>query len=275
MQSYNQIQLSIVIPCAYDLRLARCLKSIDEDVEVIVVLNGATEAVRQIVINAGVASVEMPERNLSKSLNVGAKAAKNNAVLFIDSDCVFEPGAIRKMYAESKKSPVVKGMVVFESSGFISRTIAKVRDFVNYNSPKPYNPFLLLNKSIVPLVGGYLFDEQIYWTEDADLYVRLKQANIAVSYNYDARAFHPELSLFYDLRSGFRYGIGKRIRVELKKAQGMGTSFVDFFAITRKKGIVSGVYLLVWNIFYSAGYLFQAIRDPYGVHKNSEEAGVA
>lgn len=46
------LNLSIVIPAYNDIRLGKCLKSIDENVEVVVVLNGATEEVKKSPILA-------------------------------------------------------------------------------------------------------------------------------------------------------------------------------------------------------------------------------
>ena len=60
--------MSVVIPVADDLRIKECVESIDEDVEVIVSLNGTSEYVRDLVKMLGVRTCEMDERNLGAAL---------------------------------------------------------------------------------------------------------------------------------------------------------------------------------------------------------------
>lgn len=259
----KKLPVSIVIPCADDIRIKNCLESIDEKLEIIVVLNGATSKVKKIVKKYNVRTVEIPERNLAKALNVGIEKSRNKKLIFMDSDCVFEKGAIRKLYKGLTNYGVAKGKVVFESNNFISGIIAKVREYSYYDTPKPYNPFLAINKGIKKTIGNYFFDSNIYWTEDADLNTRLKEANIKVNYVFNAKVFHPPLNLKHDLRSAFRYGVGKRIRVETGKANNMGTHFKKVFDVMNKKGFLAGVYYFVWNISYSMGYFYQIVSDPY------------
>lgn len=259
----KKLPVSIVIPCADDIRIKNCLESIDEKVEIIVVLNGATNKVKKIVKKYNVKTVEIHERNLAKALNVGIAKSRNIKLIFMDSDCIFEKGAIRKLYKGLTNYGVAKGKVIFESNSFISRVIARVREYSYYDTPKPYNPFLGINKNIKKLIGNYFFDSNVHWTEDADLNTRLKETNIKINYVFDAKVFHPSLSLNHDLRSAFRYGIGKRIRVETGKANNVGTHFKKVFDVMNKKGFLAGAYYFIWNISYSMGYFYQIVSDPY------------
>ena len=261
----NKLPLSIVIPCADDVRIKHCLDSIDEKVEVMVVLNGATKEVLNIVDDYDVKVVKIKERNLSKALNIGIKTAKNPKVILVDSDCRFEKGAIKKLFGGLQKYYIAKGKVVFQSNSLISETIAKVRDYIYYDPPKPYNPFLAIKKDIKELIGNYYFDETIHWTEDADLNTRLKKAGIEVNYVFSAKVFHPPLGLKHDLRSVFRYGIGKRIRVEKGVSSGIGTHFGKILHVGFKKGLLTSLYYFIWNCSFLFGYLYQAVKDPYRV----------
>lgn len=259
----KNLSVSIVIPCADDVRIKACLDSIDEKVETIVVFNGATSEVKKIAKDCKVKTIAIPERNLAKALNVGISKSKNKKVIFMDSDCRFEKGAIRKLYKGLTGHYIAKGKVVFESNNLASKIVADIREYFYYDPPKPYNPFLAINKNIKKFVGNYFFDSNIYWTEDADLNTRLEKANIKVNYVFNAKIFHSPLGFMSDLRSAFRYGIGKRIRVETGKASGMGTCFKKVLDIVNKKSIFAGMYSIVWNIFYSAGYFYQIALDPY------------
>lgn len=265
----KDLPISIIIPCADDLRIKNCLESIDEKVETIVVLNGATNKLRKLVKGYKVKTAEISERNLAKALNVGIAKSKNKKVIFMDADCRFEKGAIRKLYEGLGSYDVAKGKVIFESDNFISKTIARVREYSYYDIPKPYNPFLGINKKIKHLIDGYFFDSKIHWTEDADMNSRLKKAKIKVNYVFKAKVFHPPLSLKHDLRSAFRYGIGKKIRVETGRASCIGTHFSKIVDVANKKGFWSGIYYFIWNTFYVLGYLYQTLFDPYKTRKSN------
>lgn len=265
MKNKTKLPLSIIIPCANDTRIKYCLDSIDEAVEVIVVLNGASSNVKKIVDKYKVKRVIINERNLPKALNVGIENSKNNIILFMDADCVFEKGAIRKLYKGLGESYLAKGTVRFERNNFSSTIIAKVREYMNTNIPKPYNPFLCIKKDIKKLIGNYYFDNDIHWTEDADLALRVNSANLKVNYVVSASVFHSPLTLRDDLKSAFRYGIGKRIRVTKSTGKGIGVHFNNTLDVFKKKGLGASIYFSIWNCFYTAGYIYQIIADPYKV----------
>ncbi len=267
MNNKKKLNVSIIVPCATDTRIADCLESIDENVEIIVVLNGPTQEVVQIVNKYSVKVITLSERNLPKSLNAGIEAASNQRIILMDSDCVFHPKAIRKVYFSLSKHFVAKGKVVFKYKNTISLWISKVRDYTNSNTVKAYNPFLGLRKDIQQHIGGYIFDDRIYWTEDADLNKRIVEAGLKIKSVPDAIAYHPPLTLKQDLISSFRYGIGKRIRVEKNITKGIGSKFSKIPDFVIKKGIFPVIYFFVWNCFYTAGYFYQIIKDPYGTRK--------
>lgn len=123
------MDLSVVIPAHTDLRLAQCLASIDVPVEVVIVLNRASEAVTRIAHNHPGAKVAvLDEANLGKAYNAGIKHSSCTKVLLMDSDCVFAPGTIGALYLGLSEAPLAKGRVVFRSSGPLSRTVARARE---------------------------------------------------------------------------------------------------------------------------------------------------
>lgn len=265
----NKLPFSIIIPCADDVRIEQCLNSIDENVEVVVVLNGATNEVMNIVKKyKNVKKVNIPERNLAKSLNVGIENSKYSKVLFMDSDCVFDKGAIRKLYEGLRNHYLSKGKVVFQSNGLISSIIARVREYTTADKPNAYKPPLAIRKSIKKLVGGYYFDPEVIWTEDADFNLRVLRANIEIEFVPSAKIFHPPLTFRQDLRSAFRYGFGKSIRVKKNIAQGIGTHFREVDKLISRKGFWAGIYYLIWNCFYLCGYAYHSILSLYS-KKNS------
>ena len=75
----KKLEISLVICVADDIRIMNTLESIDVFCEVVVVLNGATIQVKKIIQKYKntekykLVVVEISERNLSKSRNMGMK----------------------------------------------------------------------------------------------------------------------------------------------------------------------------------------------------------
>jgi glycosyltransferase involved in cell wall biosynthesis len=123
---------SIIIPVKDDLRLRTCLDSVDEDVEIVLALNAATDAIRELAAQhpRRPTTVEIDDANIGAAYNAGASVAKGRFLLFMDSDCVFHPGTIRKMAAKAIDHPVVKGLCSFTAAqGRVSDVIRRAREF--------------------------------------------------------------------------------------------------------------------------------------------------
>jgi len=203
--------------------------------------------------------IDLPEKGLARSLNAGIDNSINQYVLMMDSDCVFESGALKEFFGNLDSAEVAKGRVVYLQKGIISSVISKVRDYINYDELKPYNPFVCINKSIKDKIGGYYYDNNIFWTEDADLNLRIKKAEIIPKYIFSSIVYHAPLTIKHDLAGAFKAGVGKRKRVEQKIAFGVNSHFKKIFDMMGKKGILSGVYYFLWNCVYVYGYFFQLL----------------
>jgi|YNPMSStandDraft_1061717.scaffolds.fasta_scaffold09083_5 GT2 family glycosyltransferase len=269
--SKKPLDLAIVIPCADDLRLTQCLDSIDEDVEIIVVLNGATDAIRQLVIERHVRYYELPKRNLGAACDVGVRVAKASSVLLMNSDCTFARGTIKCLAEALDHAMVARGRVVFGIRDPISRIIANARDYAHTRPDKAYQPPLAFRKEIIGLIGGYYFDPDIHWTEDADFSRRVKAAGVPIAFLPDAIVYHPALSLHEDLRSAVRYGIGRRIAEE-KRLVGVHPPFrpyprkimKTFNDVAKEKGLAVALYVHgPWLFAFSVGYLAQKLFRIY------------
>lgn len=152
----------------------------------------------------------------------------------MDSDCVFEPGAIASMRAEASFG-LVKGRVRFESEGRSSRLVASARclteDPLVTKKVNAYSPPLLYRTDIVEKMGGYHFSTAMKWREDRDFELRRRRSNIPVRLVPEAVIWHKPLSVRDDLRSVRAYGAGQAhgeflkvlpvmsLRHELRKAR--------------------------------------------------------
>lgn len=265
---------SVIIPVKDDVRVAACMESIDEPVEVVLALNGASEEIREIArMHARrPVTVEIDEANLGAAYNAGAETARGRYLLSTDSDCLFAPGTIRMLVRGVLRNPVVKGRVMFTAGeSRLSRLIQNSRTFQIADHVNAYSPPLIYDRLIIPAIGGYHYSPLIHWEEDREFDFRLQLAGIAVHYLPDAVVTHAAQDGVSDLRSGFRYGIGEGIGQELGlfitpsalwRYWNDLTSIVD---VVRRKGLVTAAYRTVWLTSYHLGTLYHRICEPYGV----------
>ncbi|MED3526362.1 glycosyltransferase family 2 protein [Bacillus thuringiensis] len=253
------LNLSIVIPAYNDVRLEKCLKSIDENVEVVVVLNGATKEVKKIAYSSNAVIGELPTPNLAKAYNYGIDISSKDNVLIMDSDCVFLPGTINKLFKLLDVGPLAKGRVMFSFNSKIGKIIARARH-IHTCKKNAYSPPLAFNKEILAKVNGYYFDENLSWTEDYDFDIRVKSANLKILYDDKARIIHPELSIKQDLKSSFNYGVGHARGVLHKKdgyyePKNKTKSIINSYKYIKKKyGYLTAFYLIFWQLAFYRGY---------------------
>ncbi|MCY0943359.1 glycosyltransferase family 2 protein [Streptomyces antarcticus] len=209
--------LTVIIPVRDDPLVYRCLASIDVPCPVIISTNGSpdwfVEGLRTYAKAAShVTVLSTSESGIGLAYNRAIVEAVTPLVLLMDSDCVFEPGAIASMRAEASFG-LVKGRVRFESEGRSSRLVASARrlteDPLVTNKVNAYSPPLLYRTDIVEKMGGYHFSTAMKWREDRDFELRRRRSNIPVRLVPEAVIWHKPLSVRADLRSVRAYGAGQ------------------------------------------------------------------
>lgn len=263
-----KLPISIVIAVADDKKIINCLRSIDVFCEVVIVANGATREVMDILYDfskkMNLKVIEQEERNLSKARDIGIIAASNNNILLMDTDCVFVPGTIRRFndLLEINENKIINGSIEFESNTFGSRLVKNARDYINNHSNTGYAfaPSLGMKKDLIDLIGGYYFDHSIKWVEDAELNVRLRKYKIPIYNVPEARIIHSSISVKKDLRAAFNYGVGKRVGVNKGIMKGVGAFWGHTLPIIRDKGLLTALFMVVWNISYTIGYYSQPLN---------------
>ncbi|AFI27221.1 MULTISPECIES: glycosyltransferase family 2 protein [unclassified Bacillus (in: firmicutes)] len=258
------MDLTVLIAVATDVRIKQCILSIDEDCEILVVANGPSLEIIQLLqgmkdINSKIKIITINERNLSKARDIGMHAATYSKVILMDSDCVFARGSIRQFYNKMEKEQIVNGKINFISNNWQSSIVKQVREYLNdpANTGFAFAPGLGLRKEVIHLINGYYFDHQIKWVEDAELNIRIRNAGIKVCPLPSAEINHVPLKILQDLRAAFNYGTGKRIGVKKGIMQGIGAFWGEIPDIIRKKGIQPALFMIVWNLFYISGYILQ------------------
>lgn len=254
------MDLSIVIPVSSDLRIVDCIRSVDEDVEIVVSLNKPTNALKQALQGYTVTLTEIDEANLSKAYNEGIAKAKYENILLMDSDCVFEKGAIRKIFNGLEGHALSKGVVVFQGGNWMNNIVAKVRAFSTSDDLSAFSPPLAFKKSIVNEIG-YYFDPDLIWEEDLDFDQRVKKAKLKINWIKDGLIYHPKLSFKQDLRSAYNYGRGHGIGLykgiykenKLPKEIKKKMNKVIYAHLRETKGLGTDLYFMVWKKFYRKG----------------------
>ncbi len=258
------MNLSIAITVVDDIKIERCLNSIDEDVEIIIVLDDATSSVKRIVNSfKKVKTIEIHERNVGLAKDLAIRKSQHNKIFLMDSDCVFEKNCISEVYKNLKRFDIVKCNVIFDYVNVIGKIISNLRKYAISDQPNIFTPGIAFNKKIIKKIGGYYFDRDIHWVEDSELNNRIKKADVKIKFLSGINIHHSPLTLKQDLRSAFRYGCGKRIGVEKGIMHGIG-SFLKFVPdVVNKKGMLVGMYAILWSIFYCLGYFLQATLNIY------------
>ena len=251
MKKYD---ISVVICVADDIRIKDMLDSIKDKCEIIVVLNGATKEVKDIIKKyKNIKVIEIKEKNLSKSRNIGTQQSKYKKVVFYDSDCIMTKDALKYYDEYLDKYLIVDGKVEFKSDNFQSKIISVQRSMglPGY----ALCPSIGINKDILKYVD-YYFDEDIKWIEDSELNNRVKNKNIEVGVIKKLTCIHDNLTFKQDLKSAYRYGSGVKTAAKKGLHKKRPTANWNLIIPCFKKNFLSGIYCIIWNIVYCIGYYF-------------------
>ena len=258
------MDLTVLIAVATDSRIEECINSIDEDCEILVVANGASKEIIELLKkikkkNKYVNFIFIEERNLSKARDIGMFAALYNKVILMDSDCVFKRGTIRQFYEVMDKEYIVNGKINFLSNDWESKIVKQAREYLNnpLNTGFAFAPGLGLRKDILNHIDSYYFDHEIRWVEDAELNIRIRKSNLKVYALPSAEIYHVPLKIKQDLKAAFYYGTGKRIGVQKGIMQGVGAFWKEIPHIFYEKGLSTAIFMIVWNLLYTSGYILQ------------------
>ncbi len=270
------MNLSIIIPDHNDLRLMELIESIDfvnsekQKVELVLVLNRPTAELLRLVDGIkrkyhekfDIKSVFIEICNLGYAYNAGIENASYDNIMFLDSDLICMPNAIRKMVQcmEKKDAKIVKGIVWFKHHGFITKLISNTRKVTTSKVKKAYIPVLLMKKDIFEeLDDGYMFAVDTVWCADADFANRIEEKKILVKY-IKSDFLHPAISLKKDLKDALYYGFGKGIRTKRTKEDWKPCREVWDLVKSAKKEKLNFLeygYLAFWAMLMQLGCFMQ------------------
>jgi len=256
---------TVVIRCKDDERVFDCIKSIDESVEIIVVMNPNEDLERRLG-DIGVICKHSPPGNLSIVSNIGFESASADKIIITDSDTIFGEKCIFAMIEGLNEYDVVRSPLRFgRRDEFLSRELAEARDYVN-SLPVVYTPGIAVSRTLPEKIKGYLFDDAIPFAVDANLNFRIHQENVPVLYLEYVWISHSAESVKHDLKAARRIGSGcressKRLVTLYPEIPEMeighalkGVKRSHYYDLFKKKGLRVFLYQLLWDIAFYRGY---------------------
>ena len=202
----EQLKVSIIIPVYNGTRfLKQCLAAIKESsyscYEIIVVDDGSTDESADIACQEGALVFQLPRQSgPAAARNYGAKKAKGDILLFIDSDVLIKTKTVARVVSDFQKHPGIAA--VFGSyddnpaeKNFLSQYKNLVHHFVHQNSSPKAVTFWAgcgaIRKDLFHTLGG--FAQKKYprpCIEDIELGYRLRKMGYRILLDKDLQVKH-------------------------------------------------------------------------------------
>lgn len=190
------MNVSLVVPTLNSgATLQMCLSSLKPQLakgdEIIVIDSFSKDNTVKIAENFGAEVIETKGKR-SAARNIGWKKAKNDVIIFIESDSIYEKNyitIIKTRMKDKKVNCILDRRALFKPKTWVAKTLQKefeIRQSNNYNNNPP-NPWILRIDSLKK-VGG--FDEKLEYGEDADLGIRLKKSGYKIVFEKNAIQYH-------------------------------------------------------------------------------------
>lgn len=235
--------------------LQSCLESIKtqsyKNIELIVVDNNSTDDTREIAKKyTRYFYLVGPERSAQR--NLGAKKAKGEYLLFIDSDMILTSKVIERCVI-TMKNKNVGGIIIPEESigdGFWAKCKKLERSY--YVGNEFIEAARFFSKQKFEILGG--FDEHLTGPEDWDLSQRVKDRfGVGRIHEY---ILHNEgkLSLITSLKKKYYYS--KKFNNYIKKTKNKNYLYKQFNLIERYKIFISQPKIIIQNPILWVGMIF-------------------
>ncbi|NCR27702.1 MAG: glycosyltransferase [Microcystis aeruginosa Ma_QC_C_20070823_S13] len=168
--------LSIIIPTLNEeLGIAATLKQIGAGVEIIVVDGGSTDKTREIAKKLGDKVIISPKKGRAFQMNLGAKIAKGDILLFLHGDTLLPHEFQEQIINTLSQSGIVAGAFELKIDGE-EKTLRLVEKLVNWRSRWLSLPYgdqgIFLKAAIFADLGGF---PELPIMEDFELIQRLKK----------------------------------------------------------------------------------------------------
>ena len=176
------MKVSIIVPAFNEERLLasslQCIRDamgIFPDGELIVCDNNSTDRTAEIARAADARVVFEPVNNISRARNAGAAAATGDWLLFIDADSFPSRELLEDMNDEIAKGRCIAGgsTLAFKDADLAPRIVLQIWNGVSRAMKWAAGSFMFCETAAFRRAGG--FNEELYASEELDLYRRLKR----------------------------------------------------------------------------------------------------
>jgi len=307
------MEISVVIPNRSDLRVERLVKNLDENrgnnrLEVIVALNCPTKELvlltRRLEEQYDKKEFEVKacdageSGNCSRAYNVGIDSSKYPHVMILDSDLIIDRDFFRNICRWNPRYDVFKSHLNFYGADTLySRIVMNSRMANTSNVLETFSPGIMFDKDkLKRLLGDKVYDEDIRFTGDCDLSMRIRRNNnqvaarhgvnidydkmfdvfdrelkngipqrvfedpdfIRVIFDRSSRFYHPAFGTIKDFKDALIYGSERRIIINkgLKKVQPIKNLGIAV-RDSRQYGLLSCAYNFLWTLAMETGTFVQ------------------
>lgn len=182
----DHMHISFIIPAFNEAQLIeRCLHSVADALaanssygfahEIIVVDNNSTDTTAQLAKQAGARVVFEPVNHIARARTAGANVAQGDWLIFMDADCLMNPGLMTDIFELIKQGRHVgAGSTLYmpDQPGW-AETLLKIWTMLSVRLGWAAGALMACNTAAFREVGG--FDLTLYAAEEIDLSHRLKR----------------------------------------------------------------------------------------------------
>ncbi|MFH0770778.1 MAG: glycosyltransferase [Candidatus Peregrinibacteria bacterium] len=263
------MSVSAVIHCHRDERIVNCIDDLRRNHgnhEVVAVLTETSQNVQRLIEGRKVKIAWAPVGNLSRSTNIGIAASTHDHIAILDSDVRCSDGYLDIVDRDLEKHMLIRTHMDFQHRNVLESLVAELRSYV-YSKNVFYCPAIAFRKELKDHIGGYFFNDQVWWTEDAEIDHRIQKAGLPIHREPDAVVTHDPESISHDLRGAYKIGRGKFAQVlyanrdtfeekvgNVLKHILSGESVVALLELARQKSVSTALYSVVWQTIYLLGY---------------------
>jgi glycosyltransferase involved in cell wall biosynthesis len=174
------VKLSVVVPAFNEERLLddtlQSIRAAAPEAELIVCDNNSTDRTADVARAAGATVVFEPHNQISRARNRGAAAASGDWLVFVDADSTVSPGLFRDLEAAIAGGDALAGgsTIVPDSSSAGYRFSIRAWNRISRLTKWAAGSFIFVERRVFEEIGG--FSQELYASEELDLFTRLKAA---------------------------------------------------------------------------------------------------
>jgi GT2 family glycosyltransferase len=240
--------IDVVIPaCGRCQELERCLRALPSDASIVVTDDSRDGAVREMLAARfpKVRWVAGPRRGPAANRNNGARAATKEWIVFLDDDCIPQPGWLTA-FARREDAEVIEGRTVCPDPSDNPFT----EQVENLTGDNFWSCNLAIRRSVFFELGGFDEDFTEAAGEDMEFAWRIRRRGSRTAYVPEAEVQHParppSLARFWRRTWMIRWMVLYRLKTGQSPARGASALRIYGGAVRRE---IVGLFRLTAQVF--------------------------